>query len=85
MTGWIQRLLKVQVKCHAPSLYGRRLCLMLLLPYLLTQALLLKAHEVEVKKEKEENKILKQLAYDKADRATEVRLRLTRNDASSKV
>ncbi|CAL8349905.1 unnamed protein product [Lota lota] len=35
------------------------------------QALLLKAHEVEVKKEKEENKILKQLAYDKDDRATE--------------
>ena len=62
----------------------RRLCLTLLLPYLLTQALLLKAHEVEVKKEKEENKILKQLAYDKADRATEVRLRLTSIDASSK-
>ncbi|CAL8343437.1 unnamed protein product [Arctogadus glacialis] len=35
------------------------------------QALLLKAHEVEVKKEKEENKIIKQLAYDKDDRATE--------------
>ncbi|CAL8360583.1 unnamed protein product [Merluccius merluccius] len=35
------------------------------------QALLLEAHEVEVKKEKEENKILRQLAYDKDDRATE--------------
>uniref|UniRef100_A0A8C5CJ42 Ribosome biogenesis protein NOP53 n=1 Tax=Gadus morhua TaxID=8049 RepID=A0A8C5CJ42_GADMO len=35
------------------------------------KALLLKAHEVEVKKEKEENKIIKQLAYDKDDRATE--------------
>ena len=55
-----------------------------LLPYLLTQALLLKAHEVEVKKEKEENKIIKQLAYDKDDRATEVRLRPTSHNSSSK-
>ncbi|KAJ3590380.1 hypothetical protein NHX12_008331 [Muraenolepis orangiensis] len=35
------------------------------------QALLLKAHEVEVKKEKEEQKILRQLAVDNDDKATE--------------
>uniref|UniRef100_A0A3Q0R1A6 Ribosome biogenesis protein NOP53 n=1 Tax=Amphilophus citrinellus TaxID=61819 RepID=A0A3Q0R1A6_AMPCI len=35
------------------------------------QALLQEAHEVEVKKKKEEDKIEKQLAYNKEDRATE--------------
>lgn len=41
-------------------------------PLLWTQALLKEAHEVEVKKQKEEEKIEKQLAVNKEDAATEV-------------
>lgn len=41
-------------------------------PFPSTQALLKEAHEVEVKKQKEEHKIEKQLAVNKEDAATEV-------------
>ena len=79
--------MKMQVKRKAVTVSQNvfrlwALYLMHLIHYLVTQALLLKAHEVEVKKEKE-NKILKQLAFDKDDGATEVRLRPTSNNASS--
>lgn len=37
-----------------------------------TQALLQEAHDIEVKKQKEEDKIAKQLAVNRADTATEV-------------
>lgn len=41
-------------------------------PSLWTQALLQEAHDIEVKKQKEEDKIAKQLAVNRADTATEV-------------
>lgn len=39
-----------------------------------TKALLQEAHEVEVKKQKDENKIERQLAVNREDTATEVQL-----------